>query len=55
MREAVISKIPVILILGQNEVDNKLISYRLRGEEDTTTIDMDNFIKYLKERINNKN
>ena len=55
MREAVISKIPVILILGQNEVDNKLISYRLRGEENTTTVDMDSFINYLEERINNKN
>ena len=55
MREAVINKIPIILILGQNEVDNKLISYRLRGEENTTTIDMDSFVNYLKERINNKN
>ena len=54
MREAVIKKTPIVLILGQNEVDNKLISYRLRGSQDTITLSYDEFINYLNNRIENK-
>ena len=54
MRESQVSKIPVSLIIGQNEVDNKTISYRLFGSQDTITLSQDEFITYLKDRINNK-
>ena len=54
MRESQVSKIPVSLIIGQNEVDNKTISYRLFGSQDTITLSQDEFITYLKNRINNK-
>ena len=54
MREAVMKKIPIVLILGQNEVDNKLISYRLRGTQETITLSYDEFITYLNDRIKNK-
>ena len=54
MREAVIKKIPVVLILGQKEVDEKLISYRLRGSQETITLSQDEFINYINERIKNK-
>ena len=54
MREAQVSKIPVSLILGQREVDNKEISYRLYGSNETTTLSFDEFKKYLSDRMNNK-
>ena len=51
LRESVIKKIPVTIILGQNEVDNKTISYRLFGSEETITLSIDEFINYVKKRI----
>ncbi len=54
MREAQVSKIPVSLILGQKEVDNKEISYRLYGSSETVTLSFDEFKKYLSDRMKNK-
>ena len=54
LREAVVKKIPVTVILGQNEVDNNTISYRLHGSEDTTTVTVDEFINMLNEKIKNR-
>ena len=51
MREAVIQKTPIVLVLGQKEVDDKLISYRRRGSQDTTTVSYDEFIDLLKKEI----
>jgi len=54
MREAVLKKIPYMLVLGQKEVDNKTISYRRAGSEETTTVSMEEFLKLLKNDIDNK-
>lgn len=54
MREAQTKKIPYILILGDKERDDNLISYRLHGEQKTTTISKDEFISMLVEEINKK-
>jgi threonyl-tRNA synthetase len=54
MRESVIRKIPFTLVLGQKEVDNNEISFRRYGSEDTTTVSKDEFIKLLKEEIEQK-
>ncbi len=51
MREAVMQKIPLVLVLGQKEVDDKLISYRRRGSQETTTVSYDEFISMIKENI----
>ena len=51
MREAVMQKIPFVLVLGQKEVDEKLISYRRRGSQDTTTVSYEEFINLLKQEI----
>ena len=51
MREAVMQKIPFVLVLGQKEVDEKLISYRRRGSQDTTTVSYEEFIDLLKKEI----
>lgn len=54
MREAQIKKYPYNLILGQNEVDNKNISYRKHGKTETITLETKDFINQIKEEINNK-
>ena len=54
MREAQMKKYPYNLILGQNEVDNKTISYRLYSKENTTTVTQDEFISLIEEEIKTK-
>ena len=54
LRESVVNKTPITVILGQSEVDNNTISYRLYGSEDTTTISIDEFINFLNDKIKNK-
>ncbi len=55
MRESVMRKIPVTLIIGQKEVDNNTISYRLYGSEETNTVSKDEFLKFIADKIENKN
>src|SRR5574344_1622900 len=54
MRDAQIRKMPYNLILGDKERDNNAVSYRLYGEEDTTTLSLDEFISKIKNEIDNK-
>ena len=54
MREGQLKKNPITVILGQKEVDNKEISFRLFGSQDTTTLSIDEFYNYIKDLIENK-
>ena len=54
LRESQIKKVPFTLILGDNEKENKQISYRLFGEKETTTVSQEEFIKHIKDVIKNK-
>ena len=54
MREAQTSKIPYTLILGDNEKENNLISFRVLGSRDTTTVSKEEFIKLINDKIKNK-
>ena len=54
MRESVIKKIPYSIILGQKEVDNKNISYRIHGSEETITVSKEEFIKLINDKINSR-
>ena len=54
MRESVMKKIPVTVILGQKEVDENLISYREFGSEKTTTVTKEEFLKYIEKRMEEK-
>ena len=54
MRESQTKKIPFTLILGNNERDENTISYRLYGKEETKTLPKDEFIKYIKDVIDNR-
>ena len=54
MRESQTKKVPLTLIIGDNERDNNLISYRLHGSRDTITCSKEEFLLKLKEAIANK-
>ena len=54
LREAQIKKIPYTLILGEEECNNKTISYRKYGSKDTFTTTKEEFLNLLKEEIKNK-
>lgn len=54
MRESQTKKVPITLILGDNEKDNNTISYRLFGSRETTTLSVDEFIHLIKESIDKK-
>ena len=54
LREAQTSKVPYTLVLGDNEKNDRTISYRLFQSKDTTTVSIDEFIKLLEDEIKNK-
>ena len=54
MRESQVKKIPITIILGQNETDNKTISFRKHGEQETTTVTFDEFVSLMNKQIKEK-
>ena len=54
IREAQMQKIPYLLVLGKNEVAENTVSYRLHGEQKSTTVTVDEFVQLLKDEIQNK-
>lgn len=54
MRESQIKKIPYTLILGDNEKEGNLVSYRKYSSKETTTLPLDEFIKHLNKEIEEK-
>ena len=53
MRESQTKKIPYTLILGDKEKEDKTISYRIHGSNETKTMDINEFISMLKDNIVN--
>ncbi len=54
LRDAVTKKINYVVILGENEKNDKTISYRLHGSQETTTVSLAEFITLLQEEIATK-
>ena len=54
MREAQTKKIPYILVLGEKEQNEDLISYRRHKEEKTATVKSSEFVNLLIDEIKNK-
>lgn len=54
IREAQTQKVCYTLVIGDAELADKAISYRLHGEQKTTTVSQDAFIQLLQERQKNK-
>ena len=51
MRESVIQKKNYAIIIGNKEAENNTISFRKCGSEETTTVNIEEFITMLKEEI----
>ena len=51
IREAQTSKIPYTLVLGDKETNEHLITYRVHGEQKSTTVLMDEFVEMLKKEL----
>ena len=54
VREAQVKKIPYLIILGKQEAQDGTVSYRLHGQQNTTTISRDEFLAMLKDEIATK-
>lgn len=51
IRQSNIMKNPYTIIIGDNERDNNLISYRKYGNEETYSMSVEEFVKFIKEEI----
>ncbi len=51
VRQSNVMKNPFTLIIGDNERDNNLVSYRKYGSEETYSMGIDEFIIFIKEEI----
>ncbi len=54
IRQAQLEKVPYMLVLGENEVSGKTISVRTRKGQETKDVKLSDFIKQLKDEIENK-
>ena len=54
IREAQMEKVPYLLVLGKNEAADGTVSYRLHGEQNSTTVSKEDFLALLKEDIRAK-
>ena len=51
IREAQTSKIPYTLVLGDKETQEGLITYRVHGEQKSTTLSYEEFVEMLKKEL----
>ncbi len=54
LREAQMQKVPYLLVLGMNEMNEKTVTYRLHGQQDSTTVAAAEFIEFIKNQIATK-
>ncbi len=54
MRDSQTKKIPLTLVLGDKERDSKSVNYRTHGNNETNSMDLEEFIKMIKDNIANK-
>ena len=54
MRESQIRKIPVSVVLGNNERDERTVTVRYFGSEEKTSMSLDEFLDFIKRNIDEK-
>ena len=54
IRQSNVMKNPITLIIGDNERDNNLISYRKYGSEETYSLSIDEFVEFIKREIKSR-
>ncbi len=53
IRDAEVSKVPYMLIIGEKEIENGTVSVRKHGEGDQGTMKISEFISLIQEEVNN--
>ena len=54
LREAQIKKVPVQIIVGDNEVNDSVVTFRRHGSKDSETVSVDKFIEMMQNEIAQK-
>ena len=54
IREAELSKIPYMIIVGEKEIQSSMLSIRKHGGENLGAMDINNLILFIKEQINSE-
>ena len=54
IRRAELNRIPIMIILGEKEVNNKTISVRRKYQGDLGSLDLEKFIESIQDEINNR-
>ena len=54
IRQSNMMKNPITVIIGDNERDNNLISYRKYGSEETYSLSIDEFVEFIKREIKSR-
>ena len=54
MRESQTRKIPYTLIIGDKEKESEMVTYRKFGSQESTTVDIKEFVELIKNEIKNK-
>lgn len=54
IREGQMEKVPYLLVLGNNECDEKTVTYRKHGEQKQITVPFDDFVAMLNQQIVDK-
>ena len=54
MREGQVQKVPYLLVIGLQEMENQTVAYRLHGEAETTKVALDDFVQKIEDEIRNK-
>ena len=54
IRDNELKKIPYLLIVGENEMNNNTVSVRRQGQGDMGTMSVDEFIRMMNEEVNNQ-
>jgi threonyl-tRNA synthetase len=52
IREAQMSKVPYMLVLGDNEISDRAVNVRKYGEQKSETISLDQFVEEIKNEVN---
>ena len=55
IRESQIKKVPYALVIGDNEMNNNLVTYRKHGTQQQITVTIDEFVKLIKDPNENLN
>ncbi len=54
IREAQMQKVPYLAVLGKNEAGDGTVSYRLHGQQQSTTVSFDEFVEMIVDKIKTK-